>query len=432
MKKKRIIIITTTSLLLIAGAILFLAFREGHSNYVFETDKVELGSVNITITATGTLEATNTVEVGTQVSGVIEKLYVDFNSEVKKGQLIAELDKSTLLSDLETKEADVNRAQAEFDYQESYLARMKVLSDQEMLADSDYDLAEYNYKVSKASLKSAKANLDKAKRNLSYATIYSPIDGVVLNRAVEEGQTVNAGMNTPELYTITNDLSTMQVEADVDEADIGMVKLGQRVDFTVDAFPDDTFTGEVSEVRLQPTETSNVVTYTVIVTVGNPEHKLKPGMTASITDYVEEANDVLLLPGKAIRFQPDRELMIAYMKSLPEDQRPSGPPHRNQDMQSADGEQRVRMGPRPGEEMDEARQMVWVKEGSSIKPVPVETGINDGSNIEILAGLTEGDLVITSMEEVTGKKVKEESLEEEKEQSSPFVQKRGGRSGPPR
>jgi len=221
------------------------------------------------------------------------------------------------------------------------------------------------------------------------------------------------------------------VEADVDEADIGMVKLGQRVDFTVDAFPDNTFTGEVSEVRLQPTETSNVVTYTVIVTVGNPEHKLKPGMTASITDYVEEANDVLLLPGKAIRFQPERELMIAYMKSLPEDQKPSGPPQRNQNMQSAGGEQQGRMGPPPGEERDETRQMVWVKEGSSIKPVPVETGINDGSNIEILAGLTEGDLVITSMEEVTGKKVKEESQDEE-EQSSPFVQERGGRPGPPR
>ncbi len=292
----------------IAGAVIFLAFREGNTGYVFDTEEVTRGSVNITITATGTLEATNTVVVGTQVSGVIEKLYVDFNSVVKKGQLIAELDKSTLLSSLENAEADVNRAQAEFDYQESNLARMKVLNDQEMLAESDYDLAEYNYKISKASLKSAKANFDKAKRNLSYAMIYSPIDGVVLNRAVEEGQTVAASMNTPELYTITNDLSVMQVEADVDEADIGMVKMGQRVDFTVDAFPDDTFTGEVSEVRLQPTESSNVVTYTVIVTVNNPEHKLKPGMTASITDYVEEAGDVLLLAGKAIRFQPDQDL----------------------------------------------------------------------------------------------------------------------------
>ena len=409
---------------------IFLAFRKGHSNYVFETEKIELGSVNITITATGTLEATNTVEVGTQVSGVIEKLYVDFNSEVKKGQLIAELDKSTLLSDLETKEADVNRAQAEFDYQESNLARMKVLNDQEMLADSDYDLAEYNYKTTKASLKSAKANLDKAERNLSYATIYSPIDGIVLNRAVEEGQTVAASMNTPELYTITNDLSVMQVEADVDEADIGMVKLGQRVDFTVDAFPDDTFTGEVSEVRLQPTEISNVVTYTVIVTVGNAEHKLKPGMTASITDYVEEANDVLLLPGKAVRFTPDRDLMEDYVSSLPEDQRPSPPQQRKQGMQNTGGQQQGPMGPPPGEETNENVQMVWVKEGISIRPVPMETGINDGSNIEILSGLTEGDLVITSMEEVTGKKIKKENQNKE-EKSSPFVQERGG-SGPPR
>lgn len=431
MKKKSTIIITLTCSLIIAGASIFLGFRNSGSHYSFDTEEVNKGSVNITITATGTLEATNTVEVGCQVSGVIEKLYVDFNSEVKKGQLIAELDKSTLLSSLETAEADVNRAQAEYDYQKSNLERMKVLNDQKMLADSDYDLAEYNYKISKASLKSANANFDKANRNLSYASIYSPIDGIVLNRAVEEGQTVAASMSTPELYTITNDLSIMQVEADVDEADIGMVKMNQRVDFTVDAFPDNTFTGKISEVRLQPTESSNVVTYTVIVTVNNPEHKLKPGMTASITDYVEEASDVLLLPGKAIRFQPDREMLGNYMNSLPEDQRPSPPSQGKQHMQNSGDKQERPSGPPPGEETEENLQMVWVKEGNSIRPVHVETGINDGSNVEILAGLSEGDLVVTAMEEITGKKIKEDSDKDE-QQSSPFVQERGGKGGPPR
>lgn len=421
MKKKRILIITLTCGLLITGAVIFLALREGNTGYVFDTEEVTRGSVNITITATGTLEATNTVVVGTQVSGVIEKLYVDFNSVVKKGQLIAELDKSTLLSSLENAEADVNRARAEYEYQESNLARMKVLSDQEMLADSDYDLAEYNFKISKASLKSALANFDKANRNLSYAMIYSPIEGVVLNRAVEEGQTVAASMNTPELFTITNDLSVMQVEADVDEADIGMVKMGQRVDFTVDAYPDDTFTGAVSEVRLQPTESSNVVTYTVIVTVNNPEHKLKPGMTASITDYVEESGNVLLLAGKAIRFQPDQSLMKEYMSTLPEDQRPSPPPQEKQGT----------LGPPPGAEMDESHQIVWVKDGNSMKQVVVETGINDGSHIEVLAGLSAGDLVVTSMEKVSGKKTEQKDQEDE-EKSSPFVQERGGKGGPPR
>ena len=431
MKKKRILIITLTCGLLITGAVIFLALREGNTGYVFDTEEVTRGSVNITITATGTLEATNTVVVGTQVSGVIEKLYVDFNSVVKKGQLIAELDKSTLLSSLENAEADVNRARAEYEYQESNLARMKVLNDQEMLADSDYDLAEYNFKISQASLKSALANFDKAKRNLSYAMIYSPIDGVVLNRAVEEGQTVAASMNTPELFTITNDLSVMQVEADVDEADIGMVKMGQRVDFTVDAFPDDTFTGAVSEVRLQPTESSNVVTYTVIVTVNNPEHKLKPGMTASITDYVEESGDALLLAGKAIRFQPDQGLMKEYMSSLPEDQRPSPPPQEKQGMQNSGGQQQATIGPPAGAEMDESHQIVWVKDGNSMKPVAVETGINDGSHIEVLAGLSAGDLVVTSMEKVSGKKTEKKDQEDE-EKSSPFVQVRGGKGGPPR
>ncbi|MGQ1784715.1 efflux RND transporter periplasmic adaptor subunit [Saccharicrinis sp. GN24d3] len=438
MKRKKIIIYAVVSCMVIAAVLTYSFTNSGKSGYVFETAIVQRGSINNSITATGTLEATNTVEVGTQVSGVIEKLYVDFNSVVKKGQLIAELDKSTLKSSLENAQADLNRSEAEYEYQKSNLARMRTLYDKDVLSQSDYDLAVYNYKTSEANLKSAKANVEKAERNLSYATIYSPIDGVVLNRAVEEGQTVAASMNTPELYTITNDLSEMQVEADVDEADIGMVEVGQHVDFTVDAFPDDTFTGKVSEIRLQPNESSNVITYTVIVIVANPDKKLKPGMTASITAYVEEANDVLLAAGKALRFSPEREMMMEYMQSLPEDQRPQRPEGRpgmngnKGNVQSGQSSGKQMQGPSDGMmKEDDSKTMVWIKKGSSIHPVPIEIGINDGTQIQIISGLEEGDEVVIAMNEGMQEETEEESADEE--QSSPFMPSRGkGGGGPPR
>jgi len=426
MKKKRLIILAVI-VVLAAGALSFYFFRGTEAGYIFSTEKVEKGSVNITITATGSLEAVNEVEVGCQVSGVIKKLYVDYNSVVKKGQLIAELDKSTLTASLKSAQAALDEAEAELEYQESYMKRMKALHEKEMLAESDYDLAVYNYKLSKAAVKSAEASVYKAQQNLGYATIYSPIDGVVLNRAVDEGQTVTAGYSTPELYTIVDDLSVMQVEVDVDEADIGQVKNGQRVEFTVDAFPDDTFEGEVSEVRLEPTEDSNVITYTVIVSVPNPDLKLKPGMTASITDYVEEATDVLVIPGKALRFEPDREVLSKLMKNMPEGQRPTPPQGAASRQQTGTSSQNAPQGPPTGMEEDDSKKIVWVKEGEGIKPVPVEIGINDGSNVEILAGLNEGDLVVTSMENAT----KENSVEkEEQETSSPFVQSRPGGGRP--
>ena len=351
------------------------------------------------------------------------------NSVVKKGQLIAQLDKSTLQSSLETAEADLERAVAENEYQVANLERIKKLYDNEVLPKSDYDVALYTFKISKAGLKSAEANLDRAQRNLSYAMIYAPIDGIVLNRAVEEGQTVTASMNTPELFTITNDLSTMQVEADVDEADIGMVEKGQHVEFTVDAFPDKTFKGEVSEVRLQPKESSNVITYTVIVSVENPERKLKPGMTASITDYVKEANDVLTMAGKAIRFQPEREVMMDYMSSLPEGSARPMPGNNKPAISGGDNPSSPPSGP-PLEELAENQKRVWIKDGATIKPVLVEIGINDGSKIEILSGLEEGDLVVTSMEKVSSSTIKK--TDTAAEPSSPFVQERKRGGGPPR
>ncbi len=361
LKKSKLTISAITVILLTISASAYFLIGNDYSGYTFETVTVETGSVSNTITATGTLEATNTVVVGTQVSGVVEKLYVDFNSKVKKGQLIAELDKSTLQSSLDNAEADLYNAQAEVDYQKANFERMKQVFDKGLLSESDFDFAKYNFKKSEAMFKSAKANLNRAKRNLSYAMIYAPIDGIVLNRAVEEGQTVAASMNTPELFTITNDLSEMQVEADVDEADIGLVKEGQRVEFTVDAFPDETFAGAITEVRLQPTEASNVITYTVIVTVANPDLKLKPGMTASITDYVEEVNNILVLPGKAIRFTPEREAMMAYMSSLPNNGQPQHP--------AGDRSQKTDNQPqgRQKQKMPDNTNRVWVKNGHIIK-----------------------------------------------------------------
>ena len=401
----------------------------GKDSIGFVTVTVEKGSISNTITATGTLEATNTVVVGTQVSGVIEKLYVDFNSQVTRGQLIAELDKSTLQSTLDNAEANLYSAQAEIEYQKANYERLKAVFEKGLLSESDYELSNYNYRKSEAGLKSAKAEVERAERNMSYATIYSPIDGIVLNREVEEGQTVTASMNTPELFTIANDLKKMQVEADIDEADIGMVKEGQRVEFTVDAFPEETFDGEITELRLQPTITSSVVTYTVIISVENPDLKLFPGMTASITDYVEEVNDVLVLAGKATRFSPDKDFMISYMKSLPKDQRPTPPSENRQrgmgSSQNIANEQQMGMPPSRDLEESENMKQVWIKNDALIRPVMVETGLSDGSSIEIISGLEIGDEVVTA--------INYDKPEEDNDDttSSPFVMKRsGGGPGP--
>ncbi len=406
----------------------------GEPSYVFATTKVERGSINNAITATGTLEATNTVVVGTQVSGVIEKLYVDFNSKVKKGQLIAELDKSTLLSSLQNSEADLEKAKANFEYQESRMTRNKSLYEKDLLAKSEYDLILFNYKTSKAEVKSAKANLSRAERNLSYASIYSPIDGIVLNRAVEEGQTVAASMNTPELFTITNDLSTMEVEANIDEADIGQLEVGQRVEFTVDAFSERTFIGDVTEIRLQPNEASNVITYTAIITVSNSDLKLKPGMTASITIYIEEANDVLIVKGKATRFSPDHQLLRDYLNRQSENVVAAQTENGN----NKDGDRRPT--PPHGEkpELDDTHKLVWVKDNAEIRPVVIEVGIDDGSDIEVISGLEEGATLVTSFE-LSEKSSLSKKEHTDEEQKSPFVQERpkrqgggGGPGGPPR
>lgn len=414
-KTKRLLL--SFLIFIVAGVIIVLAGFNGGKSIHIETTTVKRGSVSNTVSATGTLEAINTVVVGTQVSGVIEAIYVDFNSEVRKGQLLAELDKSILQAGLDEAEAAVYDAKAEYDFQKNNHERNKTLYDKGLIAQADYDLVVYNYKKSEASLKSAQAKYDKSNKNLGYATVYSPIDGVILNRVVEEGQTVTASMNTPELFTIANDLTEMQVEADIDEADIGMVKQGQRVVFTVDAFPDETFNGSIEEVRLQPQEASNVITYTVIVSAPNPEMKLKPGMTASINVFVEEVSDVLTLEGKAIRFAPDRNLMVELMKSLPEDQRPKR--GNNQLPESGINPKNGRM---QNEAQEDAVKRVWIKEGELIRPVMIETGIDDGNLVEVISGLE------ANMQVVTGMSLEKKEVEkDESAASNPFMPQRPGR-----
>ena len=265
MKSKKNFRITFSLIVSTLILVIAVACSKGKGAYKFETAVVKMGSIINTITATGTVEADTTVLIGTQVSGVIQKIYVDFNSHVRKGELLAELDKTPLLTQVQQAEASLEDAKSQLTYEKATYERYKALLDKKLVAQADYDQVKYNYENALAALKTAQAGYDKARINLSYATIYSPINGVILNRAVDQGQTVAASFNTPNLFTIGSDLRTMQVQANVDEADIGQVHRGQPVAFTVDAYPTETFKGDVRQIRLQPVVTSNVVTYTVIL-----------------------------------------------------------------------------------------------------------------------------------------------------------------------
>ncbi len=314
--KKKILIIAGVAVIAIALVLIFKPFSKKESGITFDTVKVERGTIANTVTATGTIDAITSVEVGTQVSGIIQHIYVDFNDNVKQGQVLARIDETNLQEQLKQSQANLDQAEAQLHYQEATFNRVKALYEKQLVAEADYDQALYNSENSKASLTNAKSAVSRARVNLDYATITSPIDGVVLNRAIEEGQTVAASFSTPELFTIVNDLTQMEVQTSVDEADIGKVKEGQRVEFTVDAYSDLKFEGKVSQVRLQPVTTNNVVTYVVILSAPNPDKKLMPGMTASATIYVEEKDECSYLSGKAIRFTPMQEYLQKMMARI--------------------------------------------------------------------------------------------------------------------
>ena len=351
---KRIIRTALGASALCAALVIVSSCFGGGKKTAFDTVTISRGSITKSVTATGTIEPINQVEVGTQVSGIVDKLYADYNSEVKKGQLLAEMDRTNLIADLNSVTAMLNQAEVEYNYQLKNYERSKRLHEKGLISDTDYESSEYQYSTSKLQLERQRSEISKARRNLEYATITSPIDGVVLSREVDEGQTVAAGLNTPTLFKLAADLTQMQVVASVDEADIGVVSEGQRVTFTVDAFPDDVFEGSVSQVRLNPQTESNVTTYQIIVNAPNEDLKLKPGLTANITIYTVEQDDVFTVPMKALRFAPNESLDVNDGSTL------------------------------------------WLLKDGAPTPVKVTVGINDGINTVVeSADIKAGDEVIT-------------------------------------
>ena len=366
MKKKTMVWIAVVAIVAVAiGIFIFGEDGKSKQTIAFETVKIARGNVAESITATGTVKPVTEVEVGTQVSGIIDKLYADYNTEVKKGQLIAEMDRVTLNSELQSAQAQYSSAKADFEYQTKLYERNVALHDKQLISDQDFEQYEYNYLNAKSQLQNTEASLAKARRNLSYATITSPIDGVVISREVEEGQTVAAGFETPCLFVIAADMTQMEVVADVDEADIGGVQEGQRAVFTVDAYPDDTFEGVVKQVRMgstsssSSTTTSTVVTYEVVIAASNPDLKLMPRLTADVTIYKNEHDNVLSVPNKALRFTPTKELVgNATVNNV------------------------------------RAASKLWTKEGNVFTAHEVKTGVQGEANTEIISGLPEGTEVI--------------------------------------
>lgn len=377
MNKK--LIIGIAGVLVVAGGIWFFTGKSSKGGISLETAKVNRSSISNTVTATGTVEPVTEVEVGTQVSGIIDKLYADYNDVVKAGQLIAEMDKVNLKAELASAQAQLASSKSEYEYQQKNYARNKVLYEKKLISDSDYETATYNYEKSKASYEQNQAAMVKVNRNLEYATITSPIDGVVINRAVEEGQTVAAGFETPTLFTIAADLTKMQVIADVDEADIGNVHDGQRVSFTVDAYPNDVFEGTVWQIRLgdssssssssSTSSSSTVVTYEVVITADNPDLKLKPRLTANVTIYTLERDNVLTIPTKSLRFVPEEELLIGTGL----------------------------IAENTAQEAPAGKRLVWVKEGQQLHPKAVTVGSTSGNMIEVIDGLNEGEEIAVDL-----------------------------------
>jgi HlyD family secretion protein len=307
MKKKLIISGAILCLLVLTGYMVFL--RSPAKKYEFRMDKITSGDLSMVVTATGTVNPVTSVDVGTQVSGIVAKLYADFNSVVRKGQVIAQIDSTFLVQSVKDANANLDRSRAQFADSKRSLDRTKALFDKGMDSQLNYDAALTSYESASAALKQAEATLDRAKINLAYATIYAPISGVVIDRKVNIGQTVAASFSSPTLYTIANDLQRMQVLTTIDESDIGRISIGQEAAFTVDAYPDERFSGTISQIRLAPVSIQNVVNYTVVISVNNDQLKLMPGMTASVRIMVASTKDVLKVSNMALRLQPPADLI---------------------------------------------------------------------------------------------------------------------------
>lgn len=380
-KKAKTWTCAVAALACVAAVLCFALRNDAPYEVEYITAKVEKATIGNSVTATGTIEPVTEVEVGTQVSGMISHIYVDYNSVVKKGQVIAELDKTNLISQLNSAKSQLASAQANLKYQQTNYRRLRTLHDKGLVSDDDFETARLAWQQAEESVKERQEAVSTAQTNLGYATITSPIDGTVLTKDVEEGQTVASSYSTPTLFTIAQDLRDMRVIADVDEADIGQVAEGQRVTFTVDAFPDDTFSGTVTQVRQEATTTNNVVTYEVVISAPNSDLKLKPGLTANVTIYTAEINGVLCVPSKALKYTPTKETVG------------------NKKIQDVQGKNKV-----------------WTIEGDKIVAHSVSIGATDGSNTQILKGISSGTKVITGLNVIS-----EEKPEEPETESSPFA-----------
>lgn len=385
LNKKKILIGVAAVAIVAGGVYAFLQKQEAPFEVSYETAKVEKATIGNSVTATGTIEAVTSVEVGTQVSGIIDKIYVDYNSVVKKGQVIAELDKTNLISELKSATSQLESAKSDLNYQQSNFSRMKTLYGKGLISANDYESARLSLQQAQSLVAQRQEAVNKAQTNLSYATITSPIDGVVLSKSVEEGQTVASSFSTPTLFTIVKDMTDMRVVASVDEADIGQVKVGQRVTYTVDAYPDETFEGTVTQVRNEATTENNVVTYEVVISAPNPDLKLKPGLTANVTIYTLEQSGIVSVPTKALRFTPTKETVGAKVKIV-----------------DCNGTHKL-----------------WVREGKTFKAYSVQTGITNGTRTQILSGVKEGTVVVVDMKEAASNDESSESTEGSDEKS-PF------------
>lgn len=363
MNKKKWMLIVACVVVLAAIVYALMGGKKEAPVMDYETARVEKATIGNSVTATGTIEPVTKVEVGTQVSGIIDKIYVDYNSVVHKGQIIAELDKTNLMSELNSAKSNLAGAKSDLDYQRANYKRIKALYDKELVSGNEYDTALLSLRQAESTYAQRKEAVSKAQTNLGYAIITSPIDGIIISKAVEEGQTVAASYSTPTLFTIAQDLTVMRVIADVDEADIGEVEVGQRVSFTVDAYPGETFEGQVTQVRLEATTESNVVTYEVVISASNKDLKLKPGLTANVTIFTLERNNIVSVPTKALRFTPTKEML------------------------------------NPGEKIEDCQgaHKVWVREGKTLKAYAVKTGITNGTRTQIVSGIKEGAEVIVEM-----------------------------------
>lgn len=427
-KSKRIILILVILIVAFLGIVWIIRGRT--PQLVLATEKPRYGYIANTVTATGTIQPVDTVAVGTQVSGTISKVYVDFNSKVKKGQLLAELDKTLLNAQVQQMIGSLEQAQSQESYGLSNFNRQSELYKAGAISKADYETAQNTYKIAEANVKSAQSQLAAAQKNLSLANIYSPIDGTVLSRNVSEGQTVASSFNTPTLFSIARDLTQMQVRAAVDEADIGNVKQGQKTTFTVDAFPDDVFTGTLLEVRLQPAVSANVVTYTTIINAENDQLKLKPGMTANITIYTQEDSNALLVSARATKFKPDSTIAVKYniqgQQRKAKGQQTGMPGDTATTERSSKAYNKNKTDSLARDTSNLKKASVWVLNGNTLTRRSIRIGLEDGTQVQVLSGLSPADEIVDGVQQAATKG------SQNAVQRSPFMpQRRPGNSNRP-